>query len=87
MPKCDFNKVASNFTEIALKHGCSPVNLLHLFLRTALYRCFCKCTVCEPDILPNGKLLTLRSVLSYYFYLRNNPDYYEKSVDNDVLLI
>ena len=23
MPKCDFNKVA--------KHGCSPVNLLHIF--------------------------------------------------------
>ena len=27
MPKCDFNKVASNF---ALWHGCSPVNLLHI---------------------------------------------------------
>ena len=25
MPKCDFNK------EIALRHGCSPVNLLHTF--------------------------------------------------------
>ena len=24
MPKCDFNK-------IALRHGCSPVNLLHIF--------------------------------------------------------
>ena len=31
MPKCDFNKVASNFTEIALQHWCSPVNLLHIF--------------------------------------------------------
>ena len=30
MPKCDFNKV-SNFIEIALRHGCSPVNLLHIF--------------------------------------------------------
>ena len=27
MPKCDLNKVA----EIALWHGCSPVNLLHIF--------------------------------------------------------
>ena len=27
MPKCDFNKVA----EIALWHGCSPVDLLHTF--------------------------------------------------------
>ena len=31
MPKCDFNKVASNFIEIALRHGCSPVNLLDIF--------------------------------------------------------
>ena len=31
MPKCDFNKVASNFIEIALRHGCSPVDLLHIF--------------------------------------------------------
>ena len=27
MPKCDF----SNFIEIALRHGCSPVNLLYIF--------------------------------------------------------
>ena len=31
MPKCDFNKVAGNFIEIALWHGCSSVNLLHIF--------------------------------------------------------
>ena len=35
MPKCDFNKVAlqiySNFIEIALRHGCSSVNALHIF--------------------------------------------------------
>ena len=33
MPKCDLNKVAllSNLIEIALRHGCSPVNLLHIF--------------------------------------------------------
>ena len=31
MPKCGFNKVASNFIEITLRHGCSPVNLLHIF--------------------------------------------------------
>ena len=30
MPKCDFNKVASNFIKIALWHGCSPINLLHI---------------------------------------------------------
>ena len=26
MPKCE-----KNFTEITLRHGCSPVNLLHIF--------------------------------------------------------
>ena len=31
MPKCDFIKIASNFIEVALWHGCSPVNLLHIF--------------------------------------------------------
>ena len=30
--KCDFNKIAkSNFIEITLWHGWSPVNLLHIF--------------------------------------------------------
>ena len=31
MPKCGFNEITSNFIEIALRHGCSPVNLLHIF--------------------------------------------------------
>ena len=34
MLKYDFNEVASNsshFIEIAPQHGCSPVNLLHIF--------------------------------------------------------
>ena len=36
MSKCDFNKVAkqhmqSNFIETALRYGCSPVNLWHIF--------------------------------------------------------
>ena len=31
MPKCDFNKVASNFIEILVRHGCSAVSLLHIF--------------------------------------------------------
>ena len=30
MPKCDFNKAASNFFEIVLRLGCSPANLLHI---------------------------------------------------------
>ena len=31
MPKCNFNEVACNFIKITLRHGCSPVNLLHIF--------------------------------------------------------
>ena len=40
-------KLQSNFTEIALRHGCSPVNLLHIFItpfpmNTILGGCFIK---------------------------------------------
>ena len=38
MPKCDFNKLLCNFIEITLRHGCSPVNLLHIF-RTLHFQC------------------------------------------------
>ena len=32
MPECDFNKNAfCSFIETTLRHGCSPVNLLHIF--------------------------------------------------------
>ena len=31
MLKCNFNKVACNFTEIELRHACSPLNLQHIF--------------------------------------------------------
>ena len=31
MPKCDFNKVAKQLYPITLRHGCSPVNVLHIF--------------------------------------------------------
>ena len=45
MLKCDFNKVLCNFLEITLQHGCSPVNLLHIFrtpfIRVPLNGCFC----------------------------------------------
>ena len=43
MLKCDFNNVAKQF-EITLRHGCSAVNLLHIFrkllIRTPLDGCF-----------------------------------------------
>ena len=31
MLKCDSIKLLCNFIEIALRHGCSPANLLHIF--------------------------------------------------------
>ena len=31
MAKCDFNKFANEFIEIAHQQECSPVNLLHIF--------------------------------------------------------
>ena len=31
MPKRDFNKVACNFIEITLRHGCSTIILLQIF--------------------------------------------------------
>ena len=37
MLKCDFNKIPLKFIEIALRHKCSPVNLLHIF-RTYFYQ-------------------------------------------------
>ena len=45
MPKCYFNKVANNFIEIGLRHGCPPVNLLHIiwtpFPRNTPGDCLC----------------------------------------------
>ena len=60
MPKCDFKKVLfCNFNETELRHGCSPVNLLHifrtLFLRMPLEGVFCpsliKQTFSKPIII------------------------------------
>ena len=31
MPKRDFNEVGNFFIEITLRHGYSPVNLMHIF--------------------------------------------------------
>ena len=56
IPKCDFNKV-SNFIEIVLRHGCSPVNLPHIFRTT-----FSKNT-------SGWLLLEIASNMSYIQYL------------------
>ena len=36
--RCSWEKLLCNFIEIVLQHGCSPVNLLHIF-RTPLDSC------------------------------------------------
>ena len=45
-----------------------------------------KCKVFESNLLPNGKLPTLHSVLCYYFYLRTSPVYDQRLVDHGVTL-
>ena len=61
MPKRSFNEVASNFIEIALRHGCSPINLLHNF-RTPLSKTTHLWTA--TSVFMNSKnLLCLRSSL------------------------
>ena len=41
MPKCNFNKITLRFIEVALLHGCSPVNLLHV-LKAPFYKHLCR---------------------------------------------
>ena len=56
-------KMQSNFIEIALRHGCSPVNLLHIFrtpflITIPLDGCFwfCGCFInYEVEYFPNFK--------------------------------
>ena len=59
MPKCDFNKLQSNW------HWCSPVNLLHIF-RTS----FAKNTS-GSLLLKNGK--SNSSILSFIYMWYFNP--------------
>ena len=58
MPKCDFNKVASSFIEITLRHGCSPVNLPHSF-RTPFTK-----------TAASANMLLLNVITSYYVLSR-----------------
>ena len=51
MPKCDFNKVTLiSIIEIVLHHGCSHVNLLHIFrapfCKNTSARLFCQNKIC-----------------------------------------
>ena len=64
MPKCDFNKVA-----LQLRHGFSPVNLLHIFRRS-----FIKNT--------SGGLLLTISAIKYLFILHRNIQKYKMVLQN-----
>ena len=58
----------TNFIEIALQHGCSPVNLLHIFrifLRTPLDGCFCKKLVITLDVRLSNKIATVHAETAY----------------------
>ena len=68
-------KLISNFIEIALRHGCSPENLLHI-LRTPLEDCFCWMVYVSFDIIE--KVNILREIL----LLREKAD-----KDNNIVLI
>ena len=68
MPKCNFNKDASNFIAITLLHGCSPANLLHISktrspkktsgapLLLVNHRMQVSWTVARQNIIPDGHL-------------------------------
>ena len=79
MPKCDLNKVACNFIEMALGHGCFPVNLLHisrvnfptntsgrLFLYVTLFRMYKIDTATEIE-LDTVLKMTLEHVETHRF--------------------
>ena len=60
MPKCKFNKIAklqSNFIEIRLRHGCSPINLLHIFRRLARWLLLMLSTLSAINRLPKCSFL------------------------------
>ena len=61
MPKYDFNKVASNFIEITLRHGCAPINLLHIF-RTPF-----------PKNTSEGLILLFIKIVNDYCFRKSTP--------------
>ena len=92
MAKCDFNKVVSNFIEIALQHGCSPVNLLHIFKKPflgnssgwlLLYRCgFCRCKLFTMMILFINKQVKQTVLPSRQVHVQNQQQKHQRKVSN-----
>ena len=79
-------KLLCSFIEIALRHGCSPVNLLHIFrtpfLRTPLDGCFwiyllkSYCFQCFKIILSNSeaKYSSVKNVVQPYIMEKYSQD-------------
>ena len=60
--------MVANFIEIALRHGCSPVNLLHIF-RTPFPRNTSGSMLLQTDVLDyHSKYLKLLKVTLIVFY-------------------
>ena len=52
--KCDFNKLLFNLIEITPRHGCSLVNLLHIFKTPFSLHCFLEVLVNFNPLMPGG---------------------------------
>ena len=88
MPKSDFNKVA-----VTLRHGCSPVNLLHIFrtpftkntskrlllhlLKTALLYRKDHLRGHSSNVCTNNKFFQ-----EEVFFLRKEPDNKQETIDS-----
>ena len=60
-------KLQSNFIEITLRHGCSPVNLLHIFRATFLKNTSGWLLLCEAFLELRFRISVRNFFLSSYF--------------------
>ena len=66
MPKCDFNKVAKQ-----LRHGCYPINLLHIF-RTPFPKNTSAGGMLLQHVIVNESLVFYSTRLHFKQYIRTN---------------
>ena len=77
-------KLLCNFIEIALRHGCSPVNLLHIF-RTPFSRNTTGCLLLNLILIRENLLfyyLSASSSSKYHSLMNQNPKYNEKTTNS-----
>ena len=70
MPRCNFNKLLCNFIEIALRHGCSPANLLHIFRTHFPDNTSGGLFLKRPDLIPN-----VTSYICSTYFMKNTINY------------